>query len=215
MRHRIKRLPVALCAALLLAGCASADKTQPAASNTAATTTTSTTSEMAGMNMGAGTVASEVPSVNGIKPVAIRTLTTSYWQDMEIQAQTMTPVPFVIFTSTGTKYKETMVKPAKDASFHLMVMLTDRHTHYQIPYASVWATILTSAGKQVYSDQQWPMISEYMGSHYGNNVTLPGPGKYTLKLLISPPVSARHVEYQHMWLQPHEVTSTFTWAPTK
>ncbi len=215
MTHRIGRTSAVLITALLLAGCASADKTQPTANNASATTTTSTTSGMAGMNMGAGTVATEVPSVNGIKPVPIRTLATSYWQDMEIQAQTMTPVPFVVFTGTGTTYTEKMVKPAKNASFHLMVMLTDRHTHFQIPYASVWATIDNGAGKQVYSEQQWPMISEYMGSHYGNNVTLPGPGKYTLKLLVSPPVSARHVEYRQMWLKPHEVTESFTWKTTK
>ncbi len=57
-----------------------------------------------------------------------------------------------------------------------MIMLTDRHTHFQIPYASVWATITNSAGKVVYNEQQWPMISEYMGTHYGNNVPHLAPG---------------------------------------
>ena len=144
--------------AALLAGCASADK-QPATTKQ----TTATTSAMAGMNM----AGSAVPTVNGVKPVAIHTLATAYWQGMEIQAQTMTPVSFVVFTGDG---KQRLFKPTKNASFHLMVMLTDRHTHFQIPYASVWATITSSAGKVVYNDQQWPMISEYMGTHYGNNV---------------------------------------------
>ncbi len=62
-----------------------------------------------------------------------------------------------------------MVKPPKGSSFHLMVMLNDEHTSYPIPYASVWATI--SQGKHVlWSEQQWPMISAYMGPHYGNDV---------------------------------------------
>jgi uncharacterized protein involved in high-affinity Fe2+ transport len=195
-----RAIAVALVAALV-AGCASADKQQ-------ATGKSSTTSSMAGMNMAGGSAA--MPAVNGVKPVVMRTLATAYWQDMEIQAQTMTPVAFVVFTGSG---RQRTFKPAKDAAFHLMVMLTDRHTHFQIPYASVWASITNSAGKTVYNDQQWPMISEYMGTHYGNNVPHLAPGRYTLKLLISPPVSARHLEYQHVWQKQHTVVEQFTWKP--
>ena len=166
MRSQIKPALAIALAAVLLAGCASADKQQTTAKQTS-------TTAMAGMNMAGGS-GTAVPTVNGIKPVAIRTLATSYWQDMEIQAQTMTPVAFVVFTGDG---KERTFKPPKGASFHLMVMLTDRHTHFQIPYAGVWATITDSAGKVVYNDQQWPMISEYMGTHYGNNVPHLAPGQ--------------------------------------
>ena len=56
------------------------------------------------------------------------------------------------------------------------------------------------------------MISEYMGPHYGNDVSLPGAGDYQLSLLVSPPVSARHVEYQNVWLSPHRVTVTLPLA---
>ena len=203
MRPQIKSALAVALAAVLLAGCASADKQQTTAKKTS-------TTAMAGMNM-AGGAATAVPTVNGIKPVAIRTLATSYWQDMEIQAQTMTPVAFVVFTGDG---KERTFKPPKGASFHLMVMLTDRHTHFQIPYAGVWATITNSAGKVVYNSQQWPMISEYMGTHYGNNVPHLTPGNYTLKLLISPPVSARHLEYAHIWQKQHTVVEHFSWKPS-
>ena len=54
------------------------------------------------------------------------------------------------------------------------------------------------------------MISEYMGPHYGNNVILPGAGIYQLTLLVSPPVSARHIEYQNVWLKPHRANVTST-----
>jgi uncharacterized protein involved in high-affinity Fe2+ transport len=165
---------------------------------------------MAGMNTSGSAVATEVPEVNGIKPVASQVLATSYWQGMEIQARTMTPTTFVLFNGKG---QETTVRPTKHTSFHLMIMLSDQHTGVAIPYAGVWATIL-KAGKIVYDNEQWPMLSAYMGPHYGNNVTLPGAGHYELKLLISPPVSARHLEYAHVWLKPHEVTESFTWKPT-
>jgi uncharacterized protein involved in high-affinity Fe2+ transport len=127
---------------------------------------------------------------------------------MKIVARATTAVPFVIFNGTS----ERMIKPGPKSSFHLMVMLNDAHTGVPLPYASVWATI-SEAGRVVYDERQWPMISEYMGPHYGNDVSLPGAGNYQLKLLVSPPVSARHVEYQHVWLSPHRVTATFHWRP--
>lgn len=190
---KIRPALITAMAALLLAGCASADK-HPVANKRFAS------SGMAGMNMAGGAGAT--------KPVAIHTLATAYWQDMKIEAQEMTPVPFVVFTGDG---KERTFTPPKDASFHLMVMLTDRHTHFQIPYASVWATITNRAGKLVYNDQQWPMISEYMGTHYGNNVPHLAPGRYTLRLLISPPAAARHLEYARVWRRQHTVTERFIW----
>jgi uncharacterized protein involved in high-affinity Fe2+ transport len=210
-RPRTPRLLLAAGLALVLAGCASADKNQPAAtkaSNTPAKSTTTGMSGMSGMNV--GTSGSELPAPNGIRPVAIRTLATGYWQDMEIQAQTMTPTPFVVYTAGA----EQMHKPAKSSAFHLMVMLTDRHTHVQIAYAAVWATIVNSKGKSVYSATQWPMNSEYMGVHYGNNVPYLAPGNYTLKLQITPPDEGRHLEYAHMWLKIHTLTEHFSWKPT-
>jgi uncharacterized protein involved in high-affinity Fe2+ transport len=102
------------------------------------------------------------------------------------------------------------VKPPKNVSFHLMVLLNDAQTGVVIPYASVWATI-TNGSKTDLDESLWPMISRYMGPHYGNNVVLPGSGAYHLSLLVSPPVSARHVEYQDVWLTPHRVNFTFHW----
>ncbi len=126
---------------------------------------------------------------------------------MKITAQEMTPVPF--YVDNGTSFKE--VKPTKQTSFHLMVMLTDRHTGVAIPYATVWAEIFKQ-GKLVFNEPQWAMLSEYMGPHYGNNVSLPGPGTYKLTVLVSAPEAAMHVEYANMWSGRHEVTSTFTWT---
>lgn len=165
---------------------------------------------MDGMNVSAtaGSVQKITADVNGVpKPVASQVLAAADWQGMKIVARTMTPVKFVIFNGAG---KEKLVTPARNASFHLMVMLNDAHTGVAIPYATVWATI-TKNGKTIYSQRQWPMISEYMGPHYGANVTLPGPGQYTISLLISPPVSARHIEYENVWLKPHRVTGSFSW----
>jgi hypothetical protein len=200
-----RRAGALLLTGALVAGCAAANKTvTTSGASSASGSSNASSSSMPGMNMGSTPVA----AVNGIKPIPSQLLATTDWQGMKIQARTMTAVPFVIFNGT----KEQMVKPPKGTNFHLMVMLNDAHTNEPIPYASVWATF-TKDGKVVYDERQWPMLSAFMGPHYGNNVQLDGPGTYKLSLLITPPVSARHIEYQHVWLSAHRVSVTFNWHP--
>ena len=160
-----------------------------------------------GMNM--GTSATSGASAGGIKPVPMQQLGVADWQGMKITADAMTPVPFIVYN--GTTSQE--IKPAKNTSFHLMVQLNDIQTGVVIPYASVWATV-TKGSAMPFDNRLWPMISRYMGPHYGDDVSLPGAGTYKLTLLVSPPVSARHLEYQNVWLKPHQVTFTFHWAAT-
>lgn len=203
----------ALLAALLAAGCGAArpGSGRPAAGGTA----TAPSGGMAGMpgmsgtNMGASSTASAAGmSAGGITPIPTQLLGSADWQGMKITAKAMTVVPFVIYNGTS----EQTVKPSPKDSFHLMVLLNDAQTNVVIPYASVWATI-TEGTRTVFDERQWPMISRYMGPHYGNDVALPGAGTYRLTLLVSPPVSARHVEYENVWLKPHRVTFTFHWKP--
>jgi uncharacterized protein involved in high-affinity Fe2+ transport len=200
-RPSLGRLAVALVAVLLLGGCAAANKSASTSTSTPASASdASGATGMDGMDMGSSSA-----SGGAIKPVPTQILGTATWQGMKITAQAMTPVPFVVYNGTS----ERTVKPG-DASMHLMVTLNDAQTDVPIPYASVWATI-TENGKIVFDERQWPMISRYMGPHYGNDVVLPGAGTYELSLLVSPPVSARHVEYEGVWLKPHRVTFTFPW----
>jgi hypothetical protein len=213
--RRSTAIVAAAASALALAGCGAA-----ATAQNAADTNSSSSSAMSGMNMsgasGSGAAVS-APSLTAKQtkaadtgavsaPLPTRTIATGLWKDMSIVAQERTPVPF--YVDNGTKFTE--VKPTKKSSFHLMVMLSDRHTGVAIPYANVWAEI-TKNGKTVFNERQWPMLSEYMGPHYGNDVSLPGPGTYHLTLLVSAPEAAMHVEYAHMWSGTHKVTSTFTW----
>lgn len=219
MRTPTKALTTATLAvvALATAACGSSG-TKPTASerNADATVTNpaapASSGSMAGMRMGTSTTAMKMSSpktAGGIKATPTQVLGSADWQNMKIKAQAMTAIPFIVYNGT----KEQTVKLPKNASFHLMVMLDDARTGYAIPYSTVWATV-RKAGHVVYDERQWPMISEYMGPHYGNDVSLPGPGRYQLSLLISPPVSARHIEYKSVWLKPHRVNFTFNWKPT-
>jgi uncharacterized protein involved in high-affinity Fe2+ transport len=196
MSKRVRAVLVFLAAVAVAAGGALA----AVATGDGATARVQTTTGMAGM---AG-----MKSKSSTTPMAmpIKVLSTTTWQGMKIQARSMAPATFVIFNGT----KERVVKPTAKDDLHLMVVLSDVHTGARIPYASVWATIRRN-GKIVYDERQWPMLSRYMGTHYGNNVALPGNGTYRLTLLISPPQAARHMEYAKVWLKPHRVTMTFRW----
>jgi uncharacterized protein involved in high-affinity Fe2+ transport len=211
-----RRIAALAVATLVIAGCGSASKT---------VTKSAGTSSMPGMNMGssssmAGSSASSQSSaaaeetkaagaaVDGITPVPTQTLATTTWQGMKITAMAMTAVPFVVFNGTS----EQEIKPTKKTSFHLMVMLNDAETNVPIPYAEVWATI-TNHGKLISDERTWPMISRYMGPHYGEDVSVPGKGTYGLSLLVTPPVSGRHLEYANVWTKPHRVNFTFHWTP--
>ena len=224
LRARLKRArPVGLLAVGMLIGAlvvyafgpgATASPSSPGATSSTAGTGTGSTG-MGGMDMGTGATsatsaaaAASEAAAAGVKPVPTQQLGVALWQGMKITADAMTPVPFLI--DNGTSMQE--VKPAKNTSFHLMVLLNDAQTGVVIPYASVWATI-TKGSATPTDERLWPMISRYMGPHYGDDVSLPGPGTYKLTLLISPPVSARHLEYQDVWLKPHQVTFTFHWTP--
>jgi len=202
LRAQLKRAwPAGLLVAGILIGALGVYAFGPQA--TASPPTSSASAGTSGMNMGTDSTSS-----GGIKPVPTQQLGVAVWQGMKITADAMTPVPFLVYN--GTSMQE--IKPAKNVSFHLMVLLNDAQTGVVIPYASVWATV-TEGSAMPFDDRLWPMISRYMGPHYGDDVSLPGAGTYKLTLLVSPPVSARHVEYQDVWLKPHQVTFTFHWAP--
>jgi hypothetical protein len=202
-------------------------KGTPKASPPASSSSSSMTGSTGSMGMSTPTSAAAAPSmankVMTIKQTALPAMQTSGtapvamamvplgqadWEGMTIAARTSSPATFELFNGTTQK----LVKPTSTDSFHLMVTLSDDETGYAIPYSSVWATV-SKGGKIVFDEQLWPMISRYMGPHYGNNVSLPSAGLYHLTLLVSPPVAARHLEYKGLWLKPHRVHLTFRWVP--
>ncbi|HWB23243.1 MAG TPA: iron transporter [Gaiellaceae bacterium] len=189
---------------------------------TAATlTTTTSSSTMAGMSSGSSMTGSagmatvkgaSLPSMptSGAMPTAMPMvpLGQATWKGMKIEARTSAPATFELFDGTSQQ----LVRPTAKTSFHLMVLLSDASTGVAIPYSSVWATV-RKGGKIVFDERLWPMISRYMGPHYGNNVSLPSAGVYQVSLLISPPQAARHLEYKNLWLKPHKVNLAFRWVP--
>ena len=143
----------------------------------------------------------------GASGMMMAPLAKTEWEGMRIELASAPPATFTLMQGDGTK----KVMPSPGDSMHLMAVLADAQTGERIPYATVWATITDTDGKTVFDERLWPMISRSMGTHYGINVPLPGPGTYHVSLQIGPPQAARHPEYADKWLEPHTFETDIDW----
>lgn len=73
-----------------------------------------------------------------------------------------------------------------DRGVHLMVTLWDRETHQVLP-VDVGIKMRTKLdGELVDERAPWPMISQTMGFHFGDNLPLPEDGTYTVDVDLNP-----------------------------
>ena len=89
-----------------------------------------------------------------------------------------------------------------------------------VPFLQVKYQLTKIDGGQTVSGDMMKMVAND-GPHYGDNVKLAGPGKYRLKLTISPPGPqdhfGRHVDKETgvgEWFTPFDVTQEFVFAGT-
>ena len=89
-----------------------------------------------------------------------------------------------------------------------------------VPFLQVRYELTKVDGGQTVSGDMMKMVAND-GPHYGDNVKLAGPGKYRLKLTISPPGPddhfGRHVDKETgvgEWFKPFDVTQEFVFAGT-
>ena len=89
-----------------------------------------------------------------------------------------------------------------------------------VPALTVKYELTKVEGGAVVTGEMMQMVAND-GPHYGDNVKLSGPGKYRLKLTVSPPGPTshfgRHVDKETgvaEWFKPFDVTQEFTFAGT-
>ena len=87
--------------------------------------------------------------------------------------------PHAFWTITGTDTN--LVEIGEDATAHLMATIWDSKTKTVLPTANVSAE-LSKDGETVDSRDLWPMLSQNMGYHFGDNVPLDGDGTYLATL---------------------------------
>jgi periplasmic iron binding protein len=121
-----------------------------------------------------------------------------------------------------------MMRPAADSDVHLeadIKAIKNNKNGYAegdwVGYLKVTYELTKAGEKDSIKGDAMPMVASD-GPHYGDNVKLAGPGKYTLKFNISPPGSdphgshfGRHVDKETgvaPWFKPFTVEYEFTFA---
>ncbi|NUC72120.1 twin-arginine translocation signal domain-containing protein [Haloterrigena sp. SYSU A558-1] len=100
------------------------------------------------------------------------------------------PHPFWTVTGDGEDDVQHVV-PDQMRGVHMMFTLWDAETGVVLPVDSGAVVRLSRDGERVGSPQSmWPMLSQEMGFHFGDNVPLEDDGTYAAEVEL-PPLSAR------------------------
>lgn len=95
--------------------------------------------------------------------------------------------PHRFWTVTGTETNQIALREAH--SIHLMATVREATTGRYLPAAVVVS--LSRGDEHLLARTLWPMLSQRMGPHHGDNVALPGSGTYTADVRVLP-ADVRH-----------------------
>ncbi|QFU83790.1 iron transporter [Natronorubrum aibiense] len=101
------------------------------------------------------------------------------------------PHPFWLVTGGDGEDEIERVDPEQGRGVHLMVTLWDAERGIVLPVDSSATITVFRDGERVGAPRSpWPMLSQEMGFHFGDNVPLADDGTYTVEIEI-PPVPTR------------------------
>jgi uncharacterized protein involved in high-affinity Fe2+ transport len=122
-----------------------------------------------------------------------------------------------------------MMRDAKTSDIHLEadIHATDKNVNgfadgTWMPYLDVHYELVKQGSNEVIKGALMAMVASD-GPHYGDNVKLAGPGRYTLKLTVAPPpggphaMFGRHVDKETVvapWFAPFTLQYDFAFAGT-
>ncbi|SFB99240.1 hypothetical protein SAMN05444422_103395 [Halobiforma haloterrestris] len=101
------------------------------------------------------------------------------------------PHPFWLVTGGTGEDDVSREVPDDGRGVHLMFVLRDAKTDIVLPVEDGARIEIFADGEPVDGPRSpWPMISQEMGFHFGDNVSLPGDGTYRVEITLAP-LSAR------------------------
>ncbi|ELY69290.1 DUF7350 domain-containing protein [Natrinema versiforme] len=92
------------------------------------------------------------------------------------------PHPFWVVTGTDRR----LVEPESGRGVHLMLVCWDRETDTVLPGGAEPTVTIEGDGERLASRSLWPMLSQEMGLHFGDNVSLPADGTYAVSVELPP-----------------------------
>lgn len=113
--------------------------------------------------------------------------------------------PHRFWTITGTETN--MVDIADDDALHLMASVWETESGTIIP-ADTHMTV-EGEGETPYARQLWPMLSQRMGFHYGDNLAISEEGEYTATLRINPADARTVGEFEGLFEEPRTAEIDF------
>lgn len=108
--------------------------------------------------------------------------------------------PDRFWTISGTRRNRVGLKKKND-SIHLMASLWDTDTETVFPVASGLRVQVDHAGEQVTQRALWPMLTQNMGFHFGDNIIIPEWGEHTITVDIGSPDLRRRSEFRDSFEQ--------------
>jgi len=106
----------------------------------------------------------------------------------EYSVSPMLSYPHKFWLITGTERE--VVNPER-SGVHLMMTIVDAETGTVLPIDKGPTARVKRDGQLIDQRAPWPMISQNMGFHFGDNVGLPEPGAYTVEFDINPLTNVR------------------------
>ena len=105
-------------------------------------------------------------------------------EDGEYTLSPMVTYPHRFWLVTGAEREE--VIPEDGRGVHLMITPWDSETGQVLPIDSGAGLRVLKDGELIDQRAPWPMISQTMGFHFGDNVSLPEDGMYTVEIDLNP-----------------------------
>lgn len=121
----------------------------------------------------------------------------------------MVSYPHEFWLVAGSKTKQVL---PSDPGVHLMFTVWDAETQQVIPIDSGPTMRVSKDDELVDQRAPWPMISQTMGLHFGDNVPLPESGPYTVEVDFTPMKIAKTGEFADRFINPVTVTFEFDYT---
>ncbi|CAI49605.1 uncharacterized protein NP_3028A [Natronomonas pharaonis DSM 2160] len=119
----------------------------------------------------------------------------------------MVTYPHSFWLITGEESEE--VIPEQARGVHLMVTLWDAETGRVLPTDAGAEMRVLRDGNIVDQRAPWPMISQTMGFHFGDNVPLPADDTYTVEVDINPIQARRTGDFDGRFEEPATMSFEF------
>ncbi|WP_144903966.1 DUF7350 domain-containing protein [Halobellus captivus] len=115
--------------------------------------------------------------------------------------------PHRFWTLTGSETSKTVVEADDDV--HLMVSLWDTETEQVLPVDSGLTIEIRDEGGIVTQEVAYPMLSQQMGLHYGDNYALAGEGAYEARIHVGGISTRRTGGFEGAFESPETATIPF------